>query len=74
MLKHFTKHMWLAEASTRAYYKVLCAFVEIWNRHFDESLPGKVRSKLQHDESKLYPFYDDLQPNFDHLSAQLKQD
>jgi hypothetical protein len=74
MLKHFTKHTWLSEASTRSCYGELCAFVEIWNRALDDSLPGKVRAKLQHDETKVYPFYDDLQKNFDRLTAELKKD
>jgi hypothetical protein len=73
MLKHFTKHMWLSEASTRAYYNELCEFVEIWNRALDDSLPGRVRAKLQHDETKLYPFYDDLQKNFDRLTTELNK-
>jgi hypothetical protein len=69
MLAHFGDKMWLAEPSTLVYYDTLSEYVEIWNRA--ESLPSKVIEGLGHDEKKLYPFYDDLQHNFERLSKEL---
>jgi hypothetical protein len=69
MLAHFGDNMWLAEPSTVTYYGTLSEYVEIWNRV--ESLPSKVIEDLGHDEKKLYPFYDDLQHNFERLSKEL---
>ncbi len=69
MLAHFFANMWLAEPPTLAYYGVLAEFVEIWNR--SESLPSKVIKELDHNEEKLYPFYNDLRENFERLSKEL---
>ena len=73
MLEHFSSHMSLAERSTQKHYDALCEFVEIWNRSLEKSLPPEVASRIQHDEKKLYPFYNDLQDNFDRLAEELKQ-
>ena len=74
MLDHFTTHFWLAERSTQRHYDTLCEFVEIWKRSLDKSLPSRVVSRIQHDEKKLYPFYNDLQDHFDRLRGELKED
>lgn len=71
MLDHYTSHMWLAEKSTLQHHYALTEFVEIWNRHLDESIPYEVINSLDHKEAMLNPFYEDLQNNFDLLSAQL---
>ena len=70
MLKHFGAHMSLAEPSTRAHLPELVEFIELWNRHLDDSLPSEVSMKLQHDEAKLYPFYADLESHLDRLSRE----
>lgn len=73
MLAHFSSHMWLAERSTQRNYDVLCEFVEIWKRAIDKSLPAAVVRKIEHEEKKLYPFYNDLQDHFDRLVEELKK-
>ena len=70
MLDHFSAHMSLAEPSTRTYLPALVEFVELWNRHLDESLPSEVSMRLQHDEAKLDPFYFDLQSHLARLSRE----
>ncbi len=74
MLDHFTSHIWLAERSTQKHYDALCEFVEVWNRSLDKSLPPQVAGKIQHDEKRLYPFYNDLQDHFDRLGEELKEE
>jgi hypothetical protein len=66
MLDVFTQKYWLAEPETRAYYKDLTEFVEIWNRWIAETLPPEVLDKLGHSEEKLHLFYKELE---EHLSA-----
>lgn len=73
MLEHFTSHMWLSESSTRAHYDALCEYVEVWNRSLEESLPVEVIEKIQHEEKKLYPLYDDLHFHFNRLTDELKK-
>lgn len=70
MLSHFTAKMWLAEVSTQKHYDSLLEFVEVWNR--SGTLPPEVIRQLDHDEKKLYPFYEDLHNNFERLRNKLK--
>jgi hypothetical protein len=74
MLKYFSTHMWLAEKSTLKHYTALTEFVEMWNRHLSGSLPTEVTWAVDPKESMLFPFYEDLQRNFDSLTKALKDD
>lgn len=74
MLDYFTEHMWLAEQSTIAHYPVLVEFVEIWNRFLGGSLPKEALNSIEHKESNIFPFYEDLKSNFARLKAELKEE
>jgi hypothetical protein len=73
MLTHMTKCMGLAEPSTIQHYGTLVEYVEIWNRAFQQSLPREVRVRLQHEERKLYPFYEDLEAQAQRLRDKLRK-
>jgi hypothetical protein len=73
MLSHMTKCMGLAEPSTIQHYGTFVEYVEIWNRAFKQSLPREVRARLQHEERKLYPFYEDLEAQAQRLRDRLKK-
>jgi hypothetical protein len=73
ILDHVTKNMWLAEPSTLTHYGTLVEYVEVWNRSLEKSLPTDVAFEIDHDEQKLYPFYEDLKSQFEHLQAELKK-
>src|SRR4051794_39443443 len=64
MLELFTSKMHLAEFSTIQHFTALLEFVEIWNRWLDSSIPPEVVTNIGHTETKLYPFYEDLESNF----------
>jgi hypothetical protein len=74
MLDHVTYHMWLAEPSTIEHYTALVEYVEIWNRFLDHSIPQQVLLDIEHDESSLFPFYEDLKQNFERITRELKSD
>lgn len=74
MAAHFVSHMGYAEESTISHYPAFVEFVEIWNRFLQGSLPREVANRLSQSESKLYPFYDDIEMNAKRLSNQLKGD
>jgi hypothetical protein len=73
MLDHLTNNMWLAEPSTLTHYGTLVEYVEVWNRSLDKTLPTDVAFEIDHDEKKLYPFYEDLKSQFERLQAELKK-
>jgi len=63
----FSKKMYLAEKSTLPYLSELVEFIEIWDRWMDKSLPRSALAGVNHSESRLYPFYDELQKQFESL-------
>lgn len=71
MLDHYAANLWLAEPSTLKFHYVLTEFVEIWNRFLAGTLPSEVLAEIDHSEERLKPFYEDIQSNFDRLSAEL---
>ncbi len=73
MLAHMTKCMGLAEPSTVKHYGTLVEYVEIWNRALQKTLPTQVKIRLQHEEAKLFPFYEDLGAQAQRLREQLKK-
>lgn len=73
MLEHFTAHIWLAEPSTLTHLNTLVEFVEIWNRFLANTLPHEVLKLIDHSESKLYPFYEDLETQTNRLREELQK-
>ena len=71
MEKVFTDKMSLAEPSTRAHYKKLVDFVEIWKRFIVKPFPAAVVNEIGHTEAGLQPFYDDLEKHFTRLQTEL---
>jgi hypothetical protein len=61
MLSVFTRKYWLANPATRQWYPELTAFVELWYRWLDASIPGEVIEKMDHKEETLGPLYKDLE-------------
>jgi hypothetical protein len=73
MVDLFTSKIHLAEQSTIAYLPVLTQFVEIWNRWLNGSLPGEVLGLINHTESALAPFYEDVLENYRHMQSELSE-
>lgn len=71
MLEHVKANMWLAEPSTLEHFDALVEFVEIWNRFLAKAMPYEMLELIDHKESALFPFYDDLQSQADKLREQL---
>lgn len=69
MVSLFRDHMSLAFPDTTSHFEQLSAFVSIWDRHLDDSLPAEVLPLLGHKEEDLYPFYANLQIRHDQLVA-----
>ena len=74
MLQIFANQYWLAESSTRSRFDELVKFVELWRRHLDEALPGRVLEQLKHSEAALQPLYDDIETVLDSLRTRLQSD
>src|ERR1035438_3924823 len=71
MVELFISKMHLAEPSTIKHFSALLEYVEIWDRHVAESLPGEVMARLTHSEENLFPFYEDLGDTFNRLQQKL---
>lgn len=72
ILDLFTEKYWLADDDTRAFYQGYLEYVEIWNRHLAESIPGEVITKLGHAEKNNYPFYEHLEQKISALQREVK--
>ena len=71
MVSIFTDKYWLAIASTRRWYSELSAFIDLWYRWLDKSLPSEVVKEMGHTEAQLKPFYEDLENQLEELQKQL---
>jgi len=81
MLDCFTKHMWLAESTTRDQYSILVECLDLWERIF-AGLPqdmaqrfnlGITRAEaLEKGGERLEPLLNDLRIRFDGLQRELK--
>lgn len=71
MLAIFTKNFWLADPTTREWYDELSRFVDLWQRSLRNAIPDDVLVELGHTESRLIPFYQDLERQLDELRAQI---
>ena len=72
MVKIFRENMWLAEPSTREYFRKLLEFVDMWDRWLDKSMPVEVLEKLRHTEETLHPFYEHLEQTHSSLRKKLE--
>jgi hypothetical protein len=73
MVDIFTKKLWLAENSTKEFYKPFCRYVELWHRFYDDAIPPRVLEEVTIDEKDLLPFYEDLERNLNALRSELSQ-
>ena len=73
MVAVFRDNLSLAEPSTREHFATLVEFVELWTRSLDEKLPIEVQQRLSLEESKLQPFYENLEQTHDELRTKVKQ-
>lgn len=71
MVDRFTKKYWLAENTTKEFYKPFCRYVELWHRYYDEAIPPRVLEEVKIDESDLMPFYEDLEKNLNCLTGKI---
>jgi hypothetical protein len=71
MLSVFTQKYWLANLSTRQWYPELTAFVELWLRWLDRSIPAEVIQEMDYTEERLTPFYEDLENQLNELHKKL---
>jgi len=73
MLDIFRENYYLSEQETRKFYPDIVEYVEIWNRYFDEGLPGDVGLKIGHTEEKLKPFYEELEKRTNILTGKISK-
>jgi len=73
MVDIFTKKYWLAENSTKDFYKPFCRYVELWHRYYDDAIPPRVLEEIAIDEKDLLPFYENLENNLNRLRDELAQ-
>jgi hypothetical protein len=67
MVVIFTDKYWLATPSTRKWFSELSAFVDLWHRWFEETIPNEVIQQIGHNEDQLKPFYKELECQIDTL-------
>lgn len=72
ILDLFTDKYWLADEDTRAYYQGFLEFIEIWERHLSEALPGGVVRKIGHSEDNVLPFYEHVEQKLSVLQEEIK--
>ena len=71
MVDVWVANMGQAEDFTQQHFATLTDSVEIWNPFLDGSLPQAVVRKLTHEESKLYPLYEDIEKQVVRLRREL---
>jgi hypothetical protein len=71
MIRIFREKLWLAEPETHAHFSELVAFVEVWERWRDESLPSEIPAKIGHRERNLQGFYDHIEATHTRLRQKL---
>jgi hypothetical protein len=63
----FRENLWLADADTQGYYSDFIAYLDVWERHLREAIPGDVIAALGHKEANLHPFYEHLERRYQAL-------
>jgi hypothetical protein len=71
MLTLMRKNMWLAEKSTRANFGSLVEYVDTWDIFAKGIIKGGVVMKLGQGESKLQPFFANIEEIHDRLRSEL---
>jgi hypothetical protein len=71
MLTLMRKNMWLAEKSTRDNFGSLVEYVDTWDIFIKGVIRAGVVMKLGQGESKLRPFYTDIEEIHDRLRSEL---
>jgi hypothetical protein len=69
----FMRKMYLGERATLPYLPELIEFIEIWDRWMDKSLPRTALAAVNHGENRLYPFYNELEKQFESLRRKLSE-
>lgn len=72
MLDVFTKNYWLAEGSTKEFYKPFFRYVDLWHRYLDNAIPPRIFEEITIEEEPLVPFYKDLESNLSRLKNELR--
>ncbi len=72
MVVTFRDNLWLAEPETRTHFAKLVAYVDLWLRWLEDTIPADVMHEIDLRESELRPFYEDLQRTHDKLQNRLR--
>lgn len=73
MVDIFTRNYWLAEDSSKHFYKPFCRYVELWHRYYDNAIPPHVLEEIKIDDETLLPFYEDIERHLNELRNKLSQ-
>ncbi|MEW6614789.1 MAG: hypothetical protein AB1401_04925 [Thermodesulfobacteriota bacterium] len=73
MVDNFAKKYWLAENSTKEFYKPFCTYVELWHRFYDDAIPPRALEEVKIEEKDLLPFYENLEETLNSLRGELAQ-
>lgn len=73
MIEVFRENYYLAEPATKAYFKDLLEFVNLWDRWLKKAIPREVLEDLDHGEEILLPFYAHIEEMHNNLRLKLKE-
>lgn len=71
MVTIFTENYWLAEPETTEWYSELLRFVDLWHRWLDQTIPAEVIKEMKNTETRLMPFYENLEATLENLKKKL---
>ena len=54
-------------------YRAFVEYVEVWNRALKKTMVDEVMWEIKHEETKLYPLYEDLEQRVAQLREELKK-
>jgi hypothetical protein len=72
MIDVFREKMWLAEPETRAHFKNLVEFVDVWDKILADKLPRSVAPAIGHTEKNLELFYRHVEEVHDKLRSDVR--
>ena len=68
MLDIFKENYFLAEESTKNYYKIFMEYVELWKRQTAKAAPwALIEKRVPSANDRLAPFFADIQMRFQEL-------
>ena len=73
MVTVFRDGLWLADPATRQHFGTLVEFVELWKRVGDGTLDLEGGRRVGPQETKLQPFYENLEQTHDRLRDKVKR-